>query len=392
MLVYIISTSYPDAEFPTKNIFVYEQAKELASRGHRIVVLHVKKFASRKLLKQCPRSVLRFDDGFAHRYLINQKTFLASKLHTLNKILFINSVERLYKQAVSEEGKPDVIYAHFSCWAGVAAARISKREDIPLVTLEHYGGLLNSQISSVMKKGIEETICQSVFFMCVSEGLKQSIKHKVRGDYKIIVLPNMIDRQFHYFEPKKNKKFVFLSIGNLYKAKGFDLLIKAFCKAFLPTDTVELKIGGDGPEKVNLRNLIESLGRNHQITLLGRLKRESTIEEYVNCNCFVLASYHETYGMVYREALITGRPIITTNHGGFSGCDWHDEYGYLIPVGDEIALVNSLKSMVKEYSNFNNQMISSLCSRDCSADIVGDQIEYYLDTAYKKHLSHNDQL
>lgn len=385
MLVYIISTSYPDAEFPTKNIFVYEQAKELASRGHRIVVLHVKKLASRKLLKQSTRSVLWFDDGFAHRYLINQKTFLASRLHALNKFLFLNSVERLYKKAVYEEGKPDIIYAHFSCWAGVAAARLSKREDIPLVTLEHYGGLLSSKISRVMKKGIEETICQSDFYMCVSDGLKQSIINKVRGDHKIIVLPNMIDRQFHYVAPKKNKNFVFLGVGNLYKAKGFDLLIRSFCKAFLPTDDVELKIGGDGPDKRKLKDLIESSGRNHQIKLLGRLKRESTIEEYVNCNCFVLASYHETYGMVYREALITGRPIITTNHGGFSGSDWHDEYGYIIPVGDEIALVNSLKKMVKEYSNFNPQMISSVCARGCSADVVGDKIDYYLHTAYKKH-------
>ena len=384
MLIFIFTTSYPDAEFPSKNIFVYEQAKELANRGHRIVVLHVKKLPVKRLFKQIDRDIRVFDDVFAKRYFVQQKTLLDRKFHSLNKVIFVNSVNKLFARAIEEEGVPDVLYAHFSCWAGVAAARISKKFNVPLVALEHYGGLLGDKISKIQKAGIEEVINQSSVFLCVSEGLKRALQKKVSCSKEIKVVPNMIDRRFVCVPPVKKEIFVFSSIGNLYKEKGFELLINAFCKAFDADQPVELRIGGGGPMLNHLQKLIDTNKRLNQIHLIGRLTREQTIQEYCNCDYFVLASNHETFGMVYREALITGRPIITTDHGGFSGSDWHECYGYKIPVGDEETLVSKLRSAVARGTTYNYKEISETCMKDCSAEKVGDLVENYLKYAIKK--------
>ena len=136
-----------------------------------------------------------------------------------------------------------------------------------------------------------------------------------------------------------------------------------------------MRIGGGGPEEASLKALIEENERVEQITLLGRLTRAQTMEEYRNCDCFAMASRFETYGIVYREALAIGRPIISTNHGGFSKYDWHDDYGYMVPVNDVNTMANAMKMMVNTIDGFDGEKISKLCLNDCASDIVGKKIE-----------------
>jgi glycosyltransferase involved in cell wall biosynthesis len=378
MLIYFVTESYPDKDFPSLHIFVYEQAKELALRGHNIVVLHVKKLSSRRIFEKIDSDIRICDDGFAIRYVKVQKTFLGKNLHKLNRRFYTRNIIQLFEKAVNDVGCPDVIYAHFSCFAGYAASILSMKYEIPLVTIEHYGGLLGQTISKTYKESIKCAIKQSKAFLCVSTGLKEAISRHVDINKELIVVSNMIDRRFKYLAPIKHDRFIFLGIGNLYKTKGFELLIRAFCNAFSVDEKVELRIGGSGPEWRTLNQMVIKQNRMIQIKLLGNLTREQTIEEYVNCNCFVLPSQHETFGMVYREALITGRPIITTDHGGFSGTDWHNTYGYKINIDAEDELIVALKEMRKNIDNFDTKKISKTCELNCSAVIVGNKIENIL--------------
>ena len=89
--------------------------------------------------------------------------------------------------------------------------------------------------------------------------------------------------------------------------------------------------------------------------------------------------------MVYREALITGRPIITTDHGGFSGSDWLDDYGYKIPTGNEQALAKALSLIRSNIALFDCERISSTCLQSCSADKVGNVVEHYLNVAVQEN-------
>lgn len=382
MKIFVIPTSYPDEINRTKNIFIYEQAKALAEKNHEIVVLHVQKQPTKKIFSKIEHSIQKFDDGFATRYVIKQKTFMEDKFPWINKHLFIYNMRKLYDYAVSHENKPDVLYAHFSIWAGYAGKVLAKKYNIPLVTMEHYSGFMG-QMKHSQKIGLKKVIEASNIFLCVSTGLKQSIQKQIGNFKDIYVVSNLIDKRFQYVAPDDTGEFVISSIGGLSKRKGFELLIKAFCKAFKEDDKIKLRIAGNGPEYYALKKIIEANKRKHQIILLGNITREETLSEYINCNCFVLPSKSETFGIVYREALATGRPIITTNHGGFSSENWHDEYGYMISVDDMEGLIEKLKKLRKNYNNFDFKEISKLCLADCSTDIVIKQIEDYLKKACK---------
>ena len=366
MKIYVLTTSYPDKLRPSLDIFVFEQVKALMRCGHDVLVLNVAKLPTKMLFSKADHSVQLLDDEFGKRLRVNMKTCMESRFPWLNRDSFVRAMRRLFREACARFGAPDLLYAHFSCWAGLAGAYLSKEYNIPLVTLEHNGRLLRPEIPRSMKTGVRKTICGSDAFLCVSQGLKDSILKNIYAEKEITVVPNMVDPGFR-FQPRQMKDcFRFLSIANLYEGKGMKVLIEAFALAFPADAPVELVIGGNGPEYENLKKQIDALGRSGQIRLLGRLDRAQTIREYTRCDSFVLASRFETYGLVYREALATGRPIITTDHGGFSGADWHDAYGYKVPVDDVPALAERLKQMTVEYETFDLEAISGLCLEDCA--------------------------
>ena len=385
MRVFILSPTYPDSEFPAANIFVYEQAKELANIGHEIIVLHVKRLPTNQVFLRIDKSIKTYNDGFSVRYCLLQKTIAESKYPLINKRAFINSAEELYKYAVNEVGIPDVIYAHFSCWAGYAAGVLSQKYGIPVVTLEHYSGFVKEKkLPRTLKSCVEFTIEHSSAFLCVSDGLRRAICNNTNAQKEIQVVPNMISREFKYEKPIAHTGFVFLAIGRLTPQKDYKTLLKAFIMAFSSSETAYLRIGGDGPERSELEAYVKDHGRTHQIQFLGQLNRKDTVNECINCDCFALSSAGETYGMVYREALVTGRPIITTDHGGFSGTDWKDEYGFRVPIRNPEAFADAMKRMVDHYNEFDGKRISEVCLEQCSPEVIVKRIERALRKAIEK--------
>ena len=99
MKIFFLPTSYPDAQQPQKNIFIYEQAKQLASMGHEITVLHIKKLPTSRLFTPIDRTVQKTDDGFAVRYTLPMKTLAEQRFPAFSKERFIRCSERLYAQA-----------------------------------------------------------------------------------------------------------------------------------------------------------------------------------------------------------------------------------------------------------------------------------------------------
>ncbi len=378
MKIFVLPTSYPDDQNPVANIFIYEQVKALAALGHEIVVLHVKKLSSTKFLSSADSSVKVYRDDAALRYKTEVKTFMENKFPKANRKNFISAMRRLYHQAELENGKPDVLYAHFSCWAGYAASQIAKERNIPCMCLEHYSGFMEPAVHKTFVKGLQQTVDSVERFCCVSPGLKASVLKLTGTDKEIDVISNMVDTCFRYVSPEPKEKLHFFAVGNLNHRKRFELLIDSFIEAFSPEDEVELRIGGNGEKYDALQKKILENHREHQIKLLGKLNRPQTLEQYIDCDCFVLPSAAETFGLVYREAMAVGRPIITTDHGGFDANTWDEKCGYMIPVDDKAALVSALKKMKDNVKLFDGKAISEFCLSTCDATVVGKEIEKHL--------------
>ena len=385
MKIMIIPTSYPDAKNPVRNIYIYEQAKALANLGHKITVLHLQKQPSKAFLKPMSKKISINDDGFATRYSRRIKTFMEGKFPGLHRAGFVKGIKQLFDIAVQSEGLPDVIYAHFSCWAGYAAVQIGREYHIPVVSIEHFNKFINNRADKAMIEGLKCVIEGSAANLAVSENLRDSILRLTGTDKPVEVMPNMIDDRFVYCAPTEHEGFVFSAVANLNKGKRFDLLINAFCEAFSAEENVKLLIGGSGSEKENLLALISQNRREHQIQLLGRLDRDQTLQVYQQSDCFALPSAFETFGIVWREAMAVGRPVITTDHGGWSREEWSDDFGIMTPVDDKQALVAALREIRNEYKKYNLEEISRFARENYAAGVIGKRIESVLEKAVREY-------
>lgn len=135
------------------------------------------------------------------------------------------------------------------------------------------------------------------------------------------------------------RRQVVLSVGRLVPYKGFDVLVKA--AAHLPDDAAVV-IVGDGPCRIQLQRLIESLGLSDKVMLAGHLDAEGLSALFRRAAVFALASNlkSEAFGVVLVEALAHSLPLVACNIEG-SGVPWvnqHEVTGFNVAVNDPQAL------------------------------------------------------
>lgn len=372
MKVFVMPTSYPNEDNPVANIFVKEQVACIKQQGCETIVLNVQKQPTKKLFTKINMNITVDDDNVSTVYRIKQKTILEKKMPILNQILFAKSMKKLFFKAVQQNGKPDIIYAHFYKAAAVAIS-LGKKMGIPVVVMEHSGEIMGKMGFSD-KMILKYAVSNASKYICTTDKLKQNVMKQIGIGSKITVIPNVVDSNFS-FHPRNDKcQFVYFALARLEYDKRIDLLIDAFCKVFRKEDKVQLRIGGIGSEFENITKKISELGRECQIIMLSQLSRERVQDEMINCDCFALASRHETFGLVWREAMCMGRPVITTNHGGFGDSDWTENYGKMIEVDNLNQLCESLLYIFNNYNSYDLKQISLENVERYSMNTIGIQV------------------
>jgi glycosyltransferase involved in cell wall biosynthesis len=103
------------------------------------------------------------------------------------------------------------------------------------------------------------------------------------------------------------------TLGRLDPLKRFDLLVRAMRHTETP---VRCRIAGTGPEQDALASLIDRLGVQNKVELLGWVDDRKVVEQYANCLGVYYAPYDEDYGYVTVEAFKAAKPVLTTADAG----------------------------------------------------------------------------
>ncbi|MET4026610.1 glycosyltransferase involved in cell wall biosynthesis [Marinobacter sp. MBR-99] len=106
--------------------------------------------------------------------------------------------------------------------------------------------------------------------------------------------------------PAVTEKPVWLAVGRLVPVKGFEFLIKTF--QYCPGT---LLIAGDGPERQRLADLIRSTSQSDTVKLLGF--RTDVPALMAAADGVVISSEREGFSYACAEALLLGKPVISTN-------------------------------------------------------------------------------
>lgn len=374
MNIVIIPSWYPVESNPINGIFFKEQAKALQRAGHKVVVLFPEMWTTRMVRQPKGKQGLHIseEDGIK-TYRYRAYNVVPGRVPYSSAYFFYYSLKKLYKKMLlTELEKPEILHAHSCLWAGWAASKIAKVENLPLLVTEHSSKIVRNLLKPYEKKEIINTCSVAKKILCVGPSLVDEFKN-FTTEQKIQLVPNIVDlRKFEIKLKHEKKRFKFFSMAFLSFNKGMDVLIKAFAKTF-KGQPVDLVIGGDGLERENLEKLARELDIHSQVEFLGSIDREKVAENMQDCDVFVLASRFETFGVVLIEALACGKPIIATACGG-PEIIVNERNGLLVPVEDPDALNAAMESIYQNYDAYSPEVIRDDCYLRFSEEAIVKEI------------------
>jgi len=175
---------------------------------------------------------------------------------------------------------------------------------------------------------------------------------------KIQVIPNGIDLNCEKEKIEKahivpHKDIVVGSVGNLRKAKGYEVLIDAASIVIKKRNDIRFVIVGKGPCEQSIKKRIKENHLEQFITLSGF--QENVYNYMVNFDMVVIPSLWEGFPVIALEAMACGKPVIATKTGDLPEIVLHNITGLLVDPGRKDQLANAIVFMA-ENSEIRTQM------------------------------------
>jgi len=159
-------------------------------------------------------------------------------------------------------------------------------------------------------------------------------------------LPYFSDlRRFQMVERKEKHERVFLFSGSLIARKGVDLLASAFVRLARDVPNVRLRIVGDGELRESAMQKLAPV--RERVEFVGFRDWHELPGEYAAAGVLCVPSRYDGWGLVVPEGLAAGLPVIATDRMG-AALEFvrTGRNGWLIPAGDEAALLAAMREAV----------------------------------------------
>ncbi len=210
---------------------------------------------------------------------------------------------------------------------------------------------------------------------------------------RIFTIPNLISAGREFYKQDYHQPPVIGTMGRFDPMKGFPDLIAALAK--LKDRGVKFKavIGGAPQdaymeEYMSIRRQIQENHLDKEVTLLGWVHDKT--EFFSNIDVFVLSSRFEPFGIVLLEAMLHGKPIVSSLAEGpreiFAG---HADAAYLFDAGDIDAMAEQLQLAVQNLGESQQRARRGylLCMEKYALPVVAEKLDAavkYFDDKDKK--------
>lgn len=385
MKILIIPAFFQTRQRPTAGSFFLEQAKALQNAGHQVTILYSDTYSVKCIAEWVS---YREENSITPEGIrIYRKKVFCPLKHGMegHREIFTREIISLYQKYLTKE-KPDIIHAHCCVWAGYAAMQLSQKTGIPYVITEHATmfQLHPESISQKNDRYIREAFQNADSVICVSNAFREVLS-VYRSKNEIQVIGNVVDCSAFRVDRETQKKdkdsFQFLTVCYMQtedqlRKKGIDILLKAWKKVQEQFPKARLVIGGGGQATSKAVEWCKACGVSETVTFAGALDRAEVIRQMQNCDCFVLPSRYETFGVVYIEAMACGKPVIAAANGGPDDFI-SKENGILVPVEDIDALADAMLTMIETGKNYQPDKIRESIQKFSAPSIAAQLTAIY---------------
>ena len=187
------------------------------------------------------------------------------------------------------------------CFGRLDAVR--RRGDVPAELFALPGPLIRQVVHFL------DTIGRGQGVMCRSGAISATVARRPGyfppGTDVVIAHPPSRLEGLH----RRHGRYLF-TVSRLDRPKRIDLLIEAM--RYVKSD-IELRIAGTGPQEPELRELAAA---DPRVKLVGFLNDPELADAYAAARAVLFVPYEEDYGFITLEAMLSGKPVITTTDAG----------------------------------------------------------------------------
>ena len=290
-----------------KETRLYEISKRLAAKGHQVHIYTLKWWNGDKTRKECGVTL----HGICRRVPIYTKGGIRS---ISSAIYFsLSTIIPLLKD------KSDIVDIDHMPILQLYPARIVlwlKRKKM-FATWHEVWGKEYWQSYLGKTKGLVAYLLEWISaklpnkILAVSEFTKTRLNKQLKvPTSKISIITNGVDLEKIENTPPSKEKSDIIYIGRLLAHKRLDIVIKAVAEVKNVFPQIRCNIIGQGPEEKKLTDLINQLGLEKNVFLLGSLEEKEAIAHLKSSKIFVLASAREGFGITVLEANAAGLPAV----------------------------------------------------------------------------------
>lgn len=287
--------------------------------------------------------------------------------HQFDRLFFKHREKKAIASLLREESLLDynLSHAHSLFANGYASLSLKRRFGLPYIV-----AVRNSDVNDFFKVRpwlrrtgvrIMEEAEQVVF---ISPSYRDSVLEKYVPDekrrsiaQKSCVLPNGINDLFLSNKPRSQRVndgvIRVVQVGDINKNKN-QLSVASACEDLLRSgQSVNCLIVGRTVDK-RIAGELESYSC---VTIRPPMKQRDLIEAYRSSDVFVMPSIHETFGLVYVEAMSQGLPVVYTRGQGFDGYFPEDTIGRSVDPLNKTEIKDAVLYLYKNRNEFFDSCI-----------------------------------
>ena len=143
-------------------------------------------------------------------------------------------------------------------------------------------------------------------------------------------------------------KTIVISTGRLEYVKGFVFALLGIQQLVQKGIDLEYRIVGGGKDEEFLRFLIQRLGLENHVSLLGPLSPEKVGLELLQADIYLSSSLSEGISNAVLEAMAIGLPVVSTNVGGMPEVIQTEITGLLVEPYEPCQIAQAIRRFVDE--------------------------------------------
>jgi len=342
-------------------VFIQKHAWAV-SRYAQVSVLHVLQ------QNQTDTYIVNVTDGMVKEITVS---FKPSKWRIINGYRNLKSHIIGWNYA-AKSGRPNLLHSHVLYGTCMATWLLHLTKRLPYIYSEHWHGFTDGQFSElpVLKQWLFKITAR---YACAVTAVSPFLSNAMVTcglRRRVEVIGNVVCKSDNK-APVSSDKINILSVADLIPLKNIGGIIEAIAKAQTNHPQIVYQIVGDGPQMKMLQQKALTLLPENSFIFYGMLPNDKVLE-LINASSFiVINSTVETFSVVAAEALLCGKPLVTTRCGGNDFVD--NECGILISPANQAELENAIINMTETYKSYMPENLNAKVKNKFTAEVIGKQ-------------------